>query len=75
MSFKNPQTERARSKFARVLPNKGADFRLVEYRVNFLMESADYSMQLFIFPLRSSCPSWSKWNSVFPCGKRRGKDK
>ena len=51
MSFKNPQTARARSKFARVLRNKGADFRLVEYRVNFLMESADYSMQLCIFPL------------------------
>ena len=51
MSFKNPQTARARSKFARVLRNKGADFRLVEYRVNFLMESADCSMQLCIFPL------------------------
>ena len=54
MPFKNPQTARARSRFAHVLRNKGADFRnslLVEYRVNFLMESAEYSMQLFIFPL------------------------
>lgn len=24
---------------------------------------------------RSSCPSWSKWNRIFPCRKRRGKAK